>query len=176
MTIAFGGDPTLVGWTITVAYAVVAWRCWRTPHPRWFWTASAVALAFLCVNKQLDLQTGITASLRSLAKEQGWYATRRGVQVGALTAAFVLVAVTSGVALRSLRNDLPRIWPAVAGWALVGTYIALRITSLHETDVLLVGGWLPMKWWAELLGLALIAWAARRMMGAPVRSPAAAAP
>lgn len=172
MTIAFGGDPTPVGWTITVAYAIVAWRCWRTPHPRWFWTATAVALALLCVNKQLDLQTEITASLRSLAKEQGWYATRRGVQVGAVIVALLLVAFAAGAVLRALRNDLRWIWPAVAGWALIGTYIALRITSLHETDVLLVGGWLPMKWWAELLGLALIAWAARRMAAASSGSQA----
>jgi hypothetical protein len=45
-------------------------------------------------------------------------------------------------------------------------YIALRMSSIHEVDAFVVGGPLPMKWWGELTGLALVAWGARRAWGA----------
>ena len=59
-------------------------------------------------------------------------------------------------------------WPALAGLALIGAYLAVRMTSLHELDAVVIGGWFPMKWWTELLGLALIAWSAQRKEHRPV--------
>lgn len=159
--LAFGGDPTPIGWTITVAYALVAWMCLRARSPRGFWVALAVILAALCVNKQLDIQTEITAFARSIAKEQGWYGTRHGVQVAAAAAALVAVAGLAFLATGTWRGQLARGWPAIAGIAVIGAYIALRMTSIHEVDAFMVGGPLPAKWWAELLGLALIAIGAR---------------
>ena len=159
--LAFGGDPTILGWTVTVAYALVAWMCARARGPRGFWIALAATLAFLCVNKQVDIQTGITAFARDLAKEQGWYGTRRGVQVAAAVAALIVVAALAVLAVRALRGRLARAWPAIAGIAVIGAYIALRMTSIHEVDAFMVGGPLPAKWWAELLGLALIVVGAR---------------
>lgn len=167
MTLAFGGDPTPLGWTITAAYALVAWLCWRARGsgqraPRVLWIALGVGLALLCVNKQLDLQTELTAWMRGIARRQGWYAQRRGVQIAGVAVALGLVALGSLLAVRGLRGHLGRLWPAIAGVAVLGAYIALRMTSLHEVDGFMVGGAFPAKWWAELVGLALIAWGATR--------------
>ena len=165
MTRAFGGDPTILGWMITAAYALVAWLCWRARQgagqARAFWTALAVALAALCVNKQLDAQTAVTAWARDVAKGEGWYASRRVVQIAAVGLALALVVAGALLVALGLRGQLSRAWPAVAGVAVLGAYIALRMTSIHEVDAFMVGGPLPAKWWAELLGLALIAIGAR---------------
>jgi len=161
------GDPTVLGWSITIAYAATAWLCWRaskrdtTPSVARFWTALAVGLALLCVNKQLDLQTLVTEIARNTAKEQGWYAHRRPVQVAAVLGCLAIVAVAAALMFRALRGNLRRVWPALAGVAVIGCYIAVRTTSLHELDELVITGPFPMKWWTELLGLALIAWSAR---------------
>lgn len=159
--LAFGGDPTPVGWMITVAYLLVAWTCVRTRGARGFWITLAVVLVVLGVNKQLDLQTALTGAARDVAKEQGWYAERRGVQVAVAVGALVVVAGLAFAAVRALRGEFARAWPAVAGIALIGAYIALRMTSIHEVDVVMVRGPLPAKLWAELAGLGLIAVGAR---------------
>lgn len=162
MILGLGGDPTALGWLITVAYGLVAVRCWRCADPRRFWVVVALALALLCLNKQLDVQTGLTAWARAMAKEQGWYATRKGVQVAALSVGLLLVVAVAGGVGWWLRRDLARIGLALLGLSIIGVYAALRMTSIHEVDVLVVAGPFPAAWWAELVGLSLIAWSAAR--------------
>lgn len=160
-----GGDPTILGWTITLAYAATAWRCLRLRareragdrRVARFYTVLTVLLALLCLNTQLDLQTPLTAAVRDAAKAQGWYAGRRPVQVAAVAAGLAVVVVLGALAARALRGHLGRLWPAIAGIAVIGAYAALRTTSLHEVDAFMVGGPFPAKWWAEPLGLGLIA-------------------
>ncbi len=168
----FGGDPTPLGWTITLAYALVAWRCAALARgavdrgARRFWLMLAIGLACLCVNKQLDLQAAVTAYARETAKAAGWYADRRPVQIAALAAAAVLALGALALAGWSMRGRLACVWPAIAGMAVILAYIALRMSSIHEVDAFVVGGPLPMKWWGELAGLALVAWGAQRALGA----------
>jgi len=164
------GDPTPLGWTITIAYGATAWCCWRAarrgshaggraarPAIARLWTALAAVLVLLGLNKQLDLQTMLTAVVRDAAKQQGWYADRRPVQIAAVVGALVLVVMAGALVGRAVRGELRRLWPAVAGVAVLGAYAAMRTTSLHEIDAFMARGPLPMKWWGELLGLALIA-------------------
>jgi hypothetical protein len=195
------GDPTPLGWTITIAYGATAFCCWRAarhgPHtPRRgshasgraaqpaaqttaqtpiarLWTALAAVLVLLGLNKQLDLQTMLTAVVRDAAKQQGWYADRRPVQIAAVVGSLVLVVVVGALVARAVRGELRRLWPAVSGVAVLGAYAAMRTTSLHELDAFMVGGPLPMKWWGELLGLALIAFASAAWRSAAVSPPTA---
>ena len=108
----FGGDPTPLGWTITLAYALVAWRCAALARgagdrgARRFWLMLAIGLACLCVNKQLDLQAAVTAYARETAKAAGWYADRRPVQIAALAAAAVLALGALALAGWSMRGRL----------------------------------------------------------------------
>jgi len=87
------GDPTFMGWLTVVAYFTAVPLCWMagrsdqrahpqsgySSHPR-VWFALAILLTLLGFNKQLDLQTWFTLSLKSVAKAQDWYEERRAFQ------------------------------------------------------------------------------------------------
>ncbi|MFU8883765.1 MAG: hypothetical protein ACNA7Q_15490, partial [Rhodobacterales bacterium] len=87
------GDPHVMGWVTVVAYATCAMaaailtirnpfhgpNAWRE---RVFWGGLAGVMAFLAVNKQLDLQTLMTVIGRCHAQIEGWYDDRAGVQRG----------------------------------------------------------------------------------------------
>ena len=54
------GDPTVYGWVTVAAYALGALFCWQAsrsgaPREQRFWLVLTAIMAFLCVNKQLDL-------------------------------------------------------------------------------------------------------------------------
>ena len=128
-----GGDPTILGWTITLAYAATVWRCLRLRareragdrRVARFYTVLTVLLALLCLNTQLDLQTPLTAAVRDAAKAQGWYAGRRPVQVAAVAAGLAVVVVLGALAARALRGHLGRLWPAIAGIAVIAGIAAI---------------------------------------------------
>jgi len=44
------------------------------------WALLALLMAFLAINKELDLQSAFTVAGRCLAKAQGWYEERRDFQ------------------------------------------------------------------------------------------------
>ena len=169
------GDPTPLGWAVTVRYfvvAVLAWRARRTVLARGgqrdsrelarFWLAVTIALGALGHNKQLDFQRLVTQIARDSAKEGGWYRDRRPVQIAAVLAVATLGLGAVALAWFRLRRVLREVWPALVGLALVGAYIAARVTSLHAIDVLLAIGPVKLRWILEPLGLALIGFAARR--------------
>ena len=85
------GDPTVMGWVAVAAYisaaavAGVASARGAFPVPnrrreRLFWLSLVLVLSCLAVNKQLDLQSLLTALGRCLSRTQGWYDSRRAVQ------------------------------------------------------------------------------------------------
>ncbi|MFM1822214.1 MAG: hypothetical protein RI967_480 [Planctomycetota bacterium] len=160
---AVAGDPTPLGWTVTIGYAVAAYAAWRartagvrSAGERRFWVALAGALLLLAFNKQLDLQIAVTRLARDFAKEGGWYRERKTLQV-ALSAAALLAATGAfaWVAWR-LRAARARVWPALAGLALLAAYVALRLVSLHAVDAWLRAGPIPARDLAEPFALALV--------------------
>jgi len=86
------GDPTVVGWLTVVMYLVAAWLSYRVVRSdrtqpngldaseRLLWRALVIGLVFLCLNKQLDLQSAFTELGRIIAANQGWYVRRHEVQ------------------------------------------------------------------------------------------------
>jgi len=87
------GDPTVIGWTITVGYFIAAFLCFkagraprpsgvggRSPKSRSAWLVLGIAMLALGINKQLDLQTPFIHFGRSVALASGWYGDRRQVQ------------------------------------------------------------------------------------------------
>src|SRR5687767_6308036 len=132
------GDPTVMGWFTVLAYFAAGFLCWRaakkglhTSKVRWFWTAIAVLLIFLGINKQLDLQTAFTFMAKDFAKATGWYENRRVVQ-GIFV---VLIAFGGMLATAALfwfyRNELKRLWPALAGLAFLGSFVVIQIGRAH---------------------------------------------
>jgi hypothetical protein len=141
------GDPSVMGWLTVVAYAVAAWLALSTALQtaptdvahrgrRRLWLVVAGLMAFLCLNKQLDLQTLFTDIGRFVAKSQGWYEQRRGVQ-GLFV--FTVLAFSGAIAawvLWHYRAFCRRHKLLVIGLQLLLTFIVVRAISLHHFDAI----------------------------------------
>jgi hypothetical protein len=166
------GDPTLLGWATVIAYLAAALACWRaaaaagerTPTPRRekrlppFWSRLGVILVFLGVNKQLDLQSALTALGRHLAHEQGWYDQRQDFQT-----VFIIIVAASGCAALAwlawmVRQASRGRLLAMIGLIVVLTFILIRAFSFHHVDRLLGVTFVGLKanWILELGGIGCV--------------------
>lgn len=158
------GDPTRIGWATVAAYVVATVLALtvalRNPgRSRLFWLVVTTLLFLLAINKQLDLQSALTAAARCLAQAQGWYENRRTVQV-------VFILFVAGTALLlgltlawTMRRQLPQIWLALLGLAFLLGFVAIRAAGFHHMDRLIgfeISG-IRMNWLLELGGITLIA-------------------
>lgn len=161
------GDPHLMGWITVLAYALTCALAFalrrRLPrHPRgqrFFWSFMVVVLAFLAVNKQLDLQSLATAAARCTAKLQGWYAERRGVQVTAILSFIMLTGFYGLILLWIIRKAFWRNAVALLGLTAILAFVLVRAVGFHHVDALIgqsIAG-LRMNWILELSGIALVA-------------------
>lgn len=170
------GDPSFMGWFTVAAYGIGAalavlassrYRgCDNKTHKRekWVWLAVAGVMAFLCVNKQLDLQSLLTDIGRVLSRQEGWYEQRRGFQ-----RLFVV-----GVLVGSVSFGCWSIWRFREFWKshklLAGgmlfllTFIVVRAISFHHFDMVISTRVLGvrMNWVFELTGIFLVSLAAAR--------------
>ncbi|WP_309667553.1 isopropylmalate isomerase [Tabrizicola sp.] len=165
----------MVGWVTVGVYliaagaaAAMAARGWfpdRTAlRERAFWSLAAVLLVLLGINKQLDLQSFLTAVGRCDALAQGWYEDRRAIQ-----RMFILVAIGVGAAglLATgllLRETLARTGIALLGLGFVTIFVVTRAASFHHMDALIntwIGG-VRINWVLELFGPLLVIAAALR--------------
>lgn len=142
------GDPGWQGWATVLVYLAAAALSWRAagsaafPATTWrrerlFWIVTACLLAFLAVNKQLDLQSALTAAGRCLARAQGWYGQRRLVQWGFLLALALLALAFLAIGLRSLRGSLSRSALPLLGLVFVCSFVLMRAVGFHHADRLL---------------------------------------
>ncbi len=163
------GNDHPLGWTITAGYATAAILAvavaLRGPfadqsraRERLFWVLVALFMAFMAINKQLNLQTTLHDVGRCLAQAEGWYETRGGVQrqfVLWLAGALVLTALAM---LWWMRKALLRNLPALVGCALLAVFIVVRAAdtaSVHREalrDFLEIGG----HRWLEFAGIAFV--------------------
>lgn len=142
------GDPTWQGWATVLIYLLAAFLALRVlgragfplatrRRERLFWMFIALVVAGLAVNKQMDLQSALTAGGRCLARAQGWYSERRQVQV-----AFILALVGAAMAfLACLLVLLRKTWsrsilPAV-GLVFICAFVLIRAVGFHHI------GWMP---------------------------------
>ena len=169
------GDPTPLGWVTVVAYLLAAAAAFRTsarvraPHAQApertlarFWLSVGFVMVALGVNKQLDLQTYFTESMRDLALSQGWYGDRRRYQI-AFIAALALGGVLAFALLASaLRPVIAEVLGGAIGLVLITTFVLVRAASFHYVDRLLGAGRLRLNWVLELSGIAVILLSALR--------------
>jgi len=165
------GDPTFAGWLTVVLYLLASVLCYRRVGTakrleaksgpgaqQFFWFLLALAMFFLAINKQLDLQTLLTEIGRDVADSQGWYEDRRPIQ-----RLFVFgVAVTGGVALIGVlwwqRRFWRSQWLTSLGLVSLLTFVLIRASSFHHVDAFLgssLGG-LRMNWIFEIGGILCI--------------------
>ncbi|TGN67254.1 hypothetical protein E4L95_05545 [Paracoccus liaowanqingii] len=171
------GDPELTGWVTVLAYAVAAllsglvWRRLAGDPLRIFWGVLVVLLAFLAVNKQLDLQTVLTEAGKCLSRAQGWYDDRRVVQVAFIGTLLIVLLMAMGVLMAVLRGRIAQNALALAGLILVLGFVMVRAVSIHNFDQILGGASLGVSnnFLLENAGLVLIAlnalWLLRRPQG-----------
>jgi hypothetical protein len=158
------GDPTVLGWTITLGFGVASGTALcafalqpKRARERALWLCLGLALGFLALNKQLDLQVTLDHVGRSLARAQGWYQDRDVVKVAFLL--LLTAVVAEGLGLLAWLS-----WPwsrpsgaALAGATVIATHVLLRAASLELFDIRdLLGGWnfYPIL---ELVGIAVVA-------------------
>lgn len=169
------GDNHPVGWLTVAVYLLATVACARTAlgtgftplkekREQAFWWLATSLMAFLAVNKQIDLQSLLTAVARCAALDQGWYEDRQAVQRG-----FIIGLIAGGVAgilLASflLQGTFARTGLALIGLTCVSVFVGIRAVSFHQVDAL-IGMWvlgLRMNWLLELPGPILVIWAAFR--------------
>ena len=158
------GDPSVMGWVTVAAYAVTAVLTARLAFgpggrpERVFWLMLALLLAALTMNKQLDLQSALTAFARCLSKAQGWYENRKWVQTSfilGLLAGSIVFLVALGV---MMRRHLRRTWCAVLGLVFLTGFVAIRAVGFHHFDILIKSDFagIRINWLLELGGIGLI--------------------
>lgn len=138
------GDPTLIGWLTVVAYLAIAIQCARNavvarqiPRDALVWTAITLIMIFLGVNKQLDLQTWLTQTLRDAAMRGGWYQSRRPLQVAFIAVLVAASAVACWSALRMRSGAWSHYRIVACGMALLSAFVAIRAATFHHVDLLL---------------------------------------
>jgi hypothetical protein len=137
------GDPTVVGWVTAAAYLAVALLAVanarlarRNEEGAGFWLALAVVASVLGLNKQLDLQSLLTAAGREVAVAIGWYGRRRVIQavfVG-LLAAGVVGVVGSLIRLRSRTSRAYVL--TILGVVGLTAFVLARAATFHHVDAL----------------------------------------
>ena len=171
------GDPSFMGWFTVAAYAaaavlcfIVACRCpvaadaGETRRRRRMWLGIGVLMSFLCLNKQLDLQSLFTDVGRVLATREGWYDQRRTVQRWFVIAVAAAGAMTFVIMAWKIRFILRESIVLLLGLSSLIIFIVIRAASFHHVDMLLGSELLGVRvnWILELGGIALIALSAAR--------------
>jgi len=141
--LAIGGS----GWhhvVFALGYGLCAWLCFASGHAArqnaergGGWFAAAALLASIGLGALLQADVFLVLFMRSLARLQGWYGERHGLQLLMIGAMCV-----AGLGLLGwLRTRLHPVWaqcaPAVLGTALLATLAALRVISSHDTDAVM---------------------------------------
>lgn len=157
-------DPSGLAWVIVAAYfvgalaAFAAGRSASLTEAR-FWLGVSLLLALLGLNKELDLQSLLTESGRTLTRAIGIYEQRRLLQgvfllLLAGATAFAILRLT-----RILRRSSASAKTAALGIAILFAFILLRAASFHHIDdwVTIDVRGLRGGWWLELTGIVVIA-------------------
>ena len=141
------GDPTVAGWLATVCYLAACVFCVLAATREWtvlpparnrriavFWIVLAAGLAFLGLNKQLDLQTLLIDIGRMVARAQGWYEERRDFQKVFAGLAAIGGAGCLAVLVWLIHGHWRRLALALAGVLLLVCYLGLRIAVFEHVD------------------------------------------
>ena len=182
------GDPTIGGWAIVICYAFGSVLCMRAsaaarvhspPDEGRFWTGLSCALAFLAINKQLDLQILLTDIGRFVASELKIFDWRRQVQGLFLVLLTASVGVGLSLWVWRLRTAHMAVKLALGGALLVAAFLLARAALFNHASLYLRAGWDPRvigRFLVEFAGIALISGAAcwyRASLVPVARSPGA---
>lgn len=159
------GDPTGLGWATVGCYAVAAFLAMcaaireHDGGERVFWAILVLALAALAINKQLDLQSALTATGRCISQFQGWYEDRRGFQARFILGLLGACAVLTVFLFWRMRRRLAANWLALLGFSFLIAFVAIRAVGFHHFDEIIQTKVVDIRvnWILELGGIAMIA-------------------
>ena len=160
------GDPTALGWISVAAYGACAClglavilRGKTQGRGAVFWAMLMLLMVFLAVNKQLDLQSALTAAGRCVAKAQGWYDDRRAFQRHFIFALIAGIGAVLALCIYLLRSEMRHSGLALLGLGFVCGFVAVRAVGFHHVDWLINQNFIGvrMNGVLELSGLVLIA-------------------
>jgi len=138
------GDPTIIGWLITLLYlfaSVIAFVLMRRAiviNPdikyKWFWFGAIVLVFLLGINKQLDLQMLMADFARFYAKVSGIFAYRKPYQQKIIS-----LLAASGVSvfaymIHRLWKAPKRTWVTLIGFCVLFSFPLIRLVSLHNLE------------------------------------------
>ena len=169
------GDPTPVGWIITITYFLSFFLCmWAgftarkvmkitgRADSQVLWFGFAAMLLLLGINKQLDLQTLLSQAGRVIAKSGGWYDTRRGVQAVFVIMLAFLGIILIGILFGMLKGRWKQYTTAPAGIVLLVFFVLFRAAFMQHIDEFLIHRTIftpgKLNKILELLGILLV-WA-----------------
>jgi hypothetical protein len=165
------GDPSAMGWVTVGAYFLTFLIGLRLVlnSKRWFpadtclaqqrfWLIVCLLMLALGINKQLDLQSLITAMGKHYVVRDGWIEHKRYVQVRVIISILTAAALSLLFFFFRMRNLLKTNWLAIAGITCLLMFIVSRATSFHHMDTF-IGTYIlgaRVNWLMELGGLTAI--------------------
>jgi len=138
------GDPTVIGWFITLLYFVVfivsiyfsikATRYLSNYRYIWFMYGITALIFLLGINKQLDFQMLLTDFAREFVKVKGMYVNRKPFQIQIIS---IFASIGIGILtfiLYTLRFAPKRMWLALVGISILFSFTIIRLISLHNIE------------------------------------------
>lgn len=168
------GDPTPVGWLTVGFYGLAVWLSYQVVRreynlhesldndEKWLWWAFVFGLAFLGVNKQLDLQSAVTEMARMLAVYGGWYNDRREAQVWFVGVVALISVVILLVMFFITKGKIRSTKLTVFGFVFLLSFIVIRAASFHHIDIFIKNSYfgIQVNWLLEIGGLIVICYGA----------------
>lgn len=173
------GDPTFLGWFTVLAYLVTAFLAAKVyfsaenlfspmtlRKQKFFWLFIVVMMLFLGINKQLDLQSLLTAAGRYYAKKEGWYQDRRRFQIAFIATIIVTSIFTLLILIRYMKETLKENSLAILGLVFLLAFIIVRAASFHHIDKLLMAYIINLRVNSilEITGIFLIGYSALSLL------------
>jgi hypothetical protein len=164
------GDATLMGWltvffyfaTFILSLKVVSVSesifTEQLKVQKQFWIIISCLMFLLCINKQLDLQSLLTALGRFILKEQGLYDYKRLLQVVFIASIFLAALIGFLFIVKKLYKVAKKEMLAIFGIVFLLMFILIRASSFHNIDSFIGYSLLgfKMNWFIELSGIGLI--------------------
>ncbi len=122
------------------------------------WRFISLFFFILGINKQLDLQSGMTELGRMIAHSEGWYDRRQAVQIYfVFSVAAACVAIIVAFIYR-IRKSPVQMWIASIGSTFVIGYVLIRAASFHHLDTFFRSRFLGLKWYwiLEMAGILIV--------------------
>jgi hypothetical protein len=170
------GDPTFFGWLTVLVYLLAALACavcaWQADtifgdehvwQHRLIWGGMAAGLLFLGINKQLDLQSWFTSTIKSYAWQYGLYDIGRRAQVFFILGMILISLVLFIVIAWMFRRVWRQYWLLLLGFVFIARFVITRAAGFYGVSLPRLSqftGGFQITWMLEILGALVIGLAA----------------